>query len=187
MASMATTCPTDTCGSKNWASDAAITMSASATQWNAPPRAEAVDRGDHRLPHLLVPRGEVEVPVLDRVAVALHALAVGGDLGDVDAGLERPALAGVDDHPHLGIGVELLPRHRELVAHLRRHRVELVGPVVDEPTDGPAALHDQAVERRVLHRSAFPVLRFEWEPARVAPLDERERVPRSGPGGPTCR
>ena len=37
MASIATTWPTDTCGSKNWASDAAITMSASATQWNAPP------------------------------------------------------------------------------------------------------------------------------------------------------
>ena len=37
IASMATTCPTDTCGSKNCASLAAITMSASATQWNAPP------------------------------------------------------------------------------------------------------------------------------------------------------
>ena len=37
MASIDTTWPTDTCGSKNWASDAAITMSASATQWNPPP------------------------------------------------------------------------------------------------------------------------------------------------------
>ena len=37
IASIATTWPTDTCGSKNCASDAAITMSASATQWNAPP------------------------------------------------------------------------------------------------------------------------------------------------------
>ncbi len=37
IASTATTCPTDTCGSKNCASLAAITMSASATQWNAPP------------------------------------------------------------------------------------------------------------------------------------------------------
>ena len=37
MASMATTWPTDTWGSKNWASLAAITMSASATQWKAPP------------------------------------------------------------------------------------------------------------------------------------------------------
>ncbi len=35
--SMVAVCPTDTCGSKNCASDAASTMSASATQWNAPP------------------------------------------------------------------------------------------------------------------------------------------------------
>ena len=37
IASMATTWPTETCGSKNCASDAAITMSASATQWKPPP------------------------------------------------------------------------------------------------------------------------------------------------------
>ena len=38
IASIDTTCPIDTCGSKNCASDAAITMSASATQWNPPPQ-----------------------------------------------------------------------------------------------------------------------------------------------------
>ena len=37
IASIATTWPTETCGSKNWASEAAITMSASATQWKPPP------------------------------------------------------------------------------------------------------------------------------------------------------
>jgi hypothetical protein len=37
MASSATTWPIDTWGSKNSASDAAMTMSASATQWNPPP------------------------------------------------------------------------------------------------------------------------------------------------------
>ncbi len=37
MASTDTTWPTDTWGSKKVASDAASTMSASATQWNAPP------------------------------------------------------------------------------------------------------------------------------------------------------
>ena len=45
-----------------------MTMSASAIQWKPAARAQPVDRGDHRLPHLLVPRGEVEVPVLDRLA-----------------------------------------------------------------------------------------------------------------------
>ncbi len=38
IASMATTWPTETWGSKNCASDAAMTMSASATQWNPPPQ-----------------------------------------------------------------------------------------------------------------------------------------------------
>ena len=115
-----TTWPIETCGSKNWASDAAITMSASATQWKPPPAQmplTAVITGFHTS---LVPRGEVQVEVLDRLAVALHAHAVGGDLGDVDAGLERAPLAGVHDHPHLGVGVELRPRQRELVAHRAR-------------------------------------------------------------------
>ena len=37
IASIETTWPIDTCGSKNCASDAAITMSESAIQWNPPP------------------------------------------------------------------------------------------------------------------------------------------------------
>ena len=37
IASIDTTWPIETCGSKNCASDAAITMSASATQWKPPP------------------------------------------------------------------------------------------------------------------------------------------------------
>ena len=61
----------------------------------------------------------MQVEVLDRLAVALHAHAVRGDLGDVDAGLEGPALAGVHDDPHLGVVVEHPPGRRELVAHVR--------------------------------------------------------------------
>ena len=56
IASIATTWPTDTCGSKNCASDAAMTMSASATQWKPPPAQiplTAVITGFH---DLLVPR-----------------------------------------------------------------------------------------------------------------------------------
>jgi hypothetical protein len=37
IASSDTTWPIDVCGSKNWASEAAMQMSASATQWNPPP------------------------------------------------------------------------------------------------------------------------------------------------------
>ena len=124
MASRDTTWPTDTWGSKNWASLAAITMSASATQWNPPPQQiplTAVITGFHtRWCH----DGEVDVEVLHRLAVALEADAVGGDLGDVDAGLEVAALTGVDDDPYGGIGVELQPGVGELVAHGVVHGVE---------------------------------------------------------------
>ena len=120
--------------------------------------ADAVDRGDHRLPHLLVPRREVQIEVGDAVVVALHALAVGGDLGDVDTGLERAAVAGVHDDPHLGIVVELDPRIGELVAHQRVHRVELVGPVVDQPAHVAVAFDDQRLVAAVSHRSPLCVL-----------------------------
>ena len=62
---------------------------------------DAVHRGDDRLGHLLVPGGEVEVEILEALPVPLHADPVGGQLGHIHAGLERPALAGVDDHPYL--------------------------------------------------------------------------------------
>src|SRR6185503_7212690 len=102
--------------------------------------ADPVDGGDDRLPHVLMPGGEVEVPVLDALAVALHTHAVAGDLGDVDAGLEGPAGAGVDDDADLGVVVELAPGVGELVAHPGVHRVQLIRPVVDQPADGPVAL-----------------------------------------------
>ena len=146
IASIATTCPIDTCGSKNCASDAAITMSASATQWNAPPAQmpfTAVITGFHTsLCHDVKCRSQL----LDRFAVALHAHAVGRDLVDVDAGLERAALAGVHDDAHVGVVVERVPRGLELVAHLRVHRVELLGPVVDQPPDRPDPFELQRLE-----------------------------------------
>ena len=126
-------------------------MSASAIQWNAAARADAVHRGDHRLPHVVLPCGEAEGPLLDRLAVALHPLAVGGELGDVDAGLERAPFTGVHDHPDFGVGVEGLPRDLELVAHQRAHRVELLGPVVDQPADRTDALQLQRLELRIRH------------------------------------
>ena len=113
--------------------------------------AQAVDGRDDRLPDLLVPRREVEVELLDRPSVALHANTVARDLGHVDAGLEGAALARVHDHLHLGIAVELGPCHRELVAHTGRHRIELVGAVVDQPADRPAPLELQALELRIRH------------------------------------
>src|SRR5262249_16914339 len=96
----------------------------------------------------------VQVPVHDGVLVTLHADAVGRDLGHVDTGLERAPFPSVNDHAHRGIGVELEPRVAELVSHLGVHRVELVGPVVDEPTDWTVALDLEVLVRRIGHPRA---------------------------------
>ena len=135
MASSDTTCPTDTWGSKNWASDAAITMSASATQWNAPPAQIPLTAVITGFEDALVPGREVDVPLLHRPPVALHAHAVGGDLPHVHPGLEGPTVAGVDDDPDLRVGLQLQPGDGQLVAHGEVHGVELVGPVEDQPAD----------------------------------------------------
>ena len=62
------------------------------------------------------------------------------NVGDIHPGLKSPTLAGVHDDAHLGIGGQCAPRHLELVPHPSVHRVQLLGPVVDEPTDRAAAL-----------------------------------------------
>src|SRR5690606_14752080 len=110
-----------------------------------PAGADAVDRGDDRLPDALVPGGEVQVPLLQRPPVALHADAVGGDLLHVDAGLEGAALAGVDDHPHGRVAVELDPGVGQLLAHAGVHGVELLGPVEDQPAHRAVALDLQGL------------------------------------------
>ena len=89
----------------------------------------------------------------------------------------RPA-PGVHDHPHVGIGVELLPRDRELVAHLRRHRVEPIGTVVDQPADGTVALHDEAVEVRVGQEKPSVRVVPRTQRARDAPIARLVRGPK---------
>src|SRR5262249_44005385 len=115
--------------------------------------------GDDRLPDVLMPGREVEVPSLHRLAIALHADAVAGDFGHVDTGLEGAAVAGVHDHADVAVGVQFLPRNGELVPHVRRHRVALLGAIVHEPTHRAVDEQVEAVERRVLHHAA-PGLRL---------------------------
>ena len=120
-------------------------MSASATQWKPPPAQMPLTAVMTGFAHLLVPGGEVQVEVLDRLLVALHADAVAGDLGDVDAGLERPALAGVHDHPDLrgrASSSSQASANSSRIAVV--HGVELLGPVVDQPADRAVALDLQA-------------------------------------------
>ena len=65
----------------------------------SPAGADPVHRRDDRLPHFVVPRREVEIELLARLAIALEPDAVGCDLDHVGARLECLALSGVDDHP----------------------------------------------------------------------------------------
>ena len=144
IASYAVTWPTDTCGSRNVASDAAITMSASATKCRPPPAHDAVDRGDHRLPDLVVPGGEVAARPAWCAATARAARPGRGELGHVEAGLERRPVAGVDDHPHVGVGVELAPGPLELVAaSWRPWRCRRSGRSNTSQPTGPSPLDDQ--------------------------------------------
>ncbi len=99
----------------------------------------------------------MQVHVFETFAVPLHAHPIGGQLGHVDARLERPALTGVHDHTDLWVPIELDPSLGEFVAHQRVHGIELIGTVVDQPSDSPMALDGQALVRRVRHLLLLPV------------------------------
>src|ERR1700677_2336251 len=55
----------------------------------APDQRHALDRRDHRLPHLMVPGGEVKIDAFARLAIPLEPDAVRCDLDHVGARLER--------------------------------------------------------------------------------------------------
>ena len=105
--------------------------------------AHAVHRGDHRLPHAAVPRGDAQLGVARAARVLAHLGLVAGDLHDIEAGRERLAVRRVDDDADLGVGVELGPGLLELVEHHRVERVAGVGAVEDEPPDVALPLDDQ--------------------------------------------
>ena len=110
----------------------------------------AVDRRDHRLPDLELPRGEGELGVARAARLLAQRGGVTTQLGDVEAGLERLALPRVHDHPHRRIGVELVPRRLELVHHRVVHRVADLRPVEDQPADRALPLDEQRVVRQPL-------------------------------------
>ena len=66
-----------------------------------------------------------------------------GDLDDVHPRAERLAVGGVDDHPYVGVGVEVGPRGLELVEHQRIEGVAGVRPVQDQPADAVRLLDDE--------------------------------------------
>ena len=91
----------------------------------------------------------MDVELLHRLAVALHAHAIGGEFADIDTGLEVATFAGVHDHADGRILIELGPCLGELVSHGVVHRIAHVGSVVDQPADRPVSLDDQVL---VAHR-----------------------------------
>ena len=77
--------------------------------------ADAVDRGDDRLRDPVVPGREAQLGPFGAARLLPQGVGVARQLDDVQAGLERRAGAGVDDHADRGVGVELPPCRLELV------------------------------------------------------------------------
>ena len=108
--------------------------------------AHAVDRGDHRLPHLVVPRGEAQLGVAGAARLLAQRLLVAAQLRRRRArsGTSRPS-------PVLTItrtsGSASSSRHASSssVSIVRVHRVADVGPVEDQPADGALPLDDEAL------------------------------------------
>ena len=132
MASNAVTWPTDTWGSRKVASDDGDHDVGVGDEVQAAAGADAVDRGDHRLPHLVVPRRELELGALRAAATAPAARR-----GRRQLARRRDRSGTRCPSPVLtitrtsGIGVELVPRPLELVEHGGVHGVAGVGPVED--------------------------------------------------------
>ena len=97
------------------------------------PGTHPVDRRDHGLPDVEVPAREPQLGVAGLAAELSHRVLVAGELHHVDTRLERGAVAGVDDDPNGGVGVELEPRIFELGHHGGVHRVAGGGPVEYQP------------------------------------------------------
>ena len=92
-----------------------------------------------------------ELEAFGAAALLAQRFGITTELRHVEAGLERVTRAGVHDHAHLGIVIELEPRVGELVAHVAGHRVQLVGTVEDQPAHVALPLDDQGVVPSVTH------------------------------------
>ena len=89
--------------------------------------ADPVDRGDDRLPHLVVPGRQAQLGTARAPGLLAQGVGIPAQLDHVEAGLERAALARVHDHPHSGIRVQLAPGRFELVEHDGVHGVAGIG------------------------------------------------------------
>ena len=104
IASYATAWPTETCGSRNVACSAAITMSASATKCSPPPAHTPLTAAITGFHTSLCHAVNCSSKRLRAAALLAQRVGIASQLHDVQPGLERLAGAGVHDHPHVGIG-----------------------------------------------------------------------------------
>ena len=106
-------------------------MSASATQCSPPPAHTPLTAVMTGLPTLQCQ------PVSSRSSVRIVSwncsTAVAVEIVHVGADLKGPAVAGVHDHAHVGVGVEFGPGPWEFLAHHDVVGVEPLGAVVDDP------------------------------------------------------
>ena len=146
--------------------------------------AGAVDRRDHRLPHLVVPRGEARAR---RRACGATARVI-ASLSRLSAATSRPVWK-LRPFPVFTItrtaGSSSSSRHASSSSAIiaRVHRVADVGPVEDQPADGPLPLDDEAFvhlsarrSRAAASRRTRRALRGSLRCATTAP----SRTPRCG-------
>ena len=106
----------------------------------------------------------------------------------IDTRLESAPPSGIDDHPHLVVGVELLPRFWQLRRHLPVEGIEGVGAVVRDGSD-VTILSDLDELRifvfldnrpRIAHDSPSFTLNFDHRPRSLLSFERRLPVFREG-------
>ena len=142
------------------------------------PGANAVD-GDHdRLPNPVVPGGELQLSSLCASRMLSHGVQVGADLLEVDAGLEHPPVAGVDNHPDMWVVIELMPGVFELGEHLGVHGIPHVRSVEDEPPNRTPPLDDERLIAVLDHNLCiYSILRSQPDRGSVASCRKGSSTP----------
>ena len=148
----------ETCGSKNCAPDAAITMSASAIQWNPLPE-QMPFTGDDRLDDLFATT-KCRSNFTDS-PVALHTDTVARDLAHVDARLEC-VLTGVHDDALIAGGVRHAPEPSRMCVHRAccAGRLLMVQPTAPRRSRMRCRARDSHVSPRTAPRCTLPRVGF---------------------------
>jgi hypothetical protein len=94
-----------------------------------------------------MPSGEMEVKILEGIAISLHANTIGRDLRNIDTSLKSASFARVNDGANRRVGFKLKPSDSKLISHRIVHGIELLWSVVYKPTNRTVSLQLQCGER----------------------------------------